>query len=84
MRDANAPRQHGAVWRRAAFLALLCVALAMLAASADVHRALIEVLEWPATKASYALSSRLGKPDRPSVWRRLGIRARRPVRILWA
>jgi uncharacterized membrane protein YdjX (TVP38/TMEM64 family) len=45
MRDANAPRQHGAVWRRAAFLALLCVALAMLAASADVHRALIEVLE---------------------------------------
>jgi uncharacterized membrane protein YdjX (TVP38/TMEM64 family) len=37
--------QHGAVWRRAAFLALLCVALAALASSADVHRALLEVLE---------------------------------------
>jgi uncharacterized membrane protein YdjX (TVP38/TMEM64 family) len=45
MKDARAPRQHGAVWRRAAFLALLCIALAMLAASTDVHRALLEVLE---------------------------------------
>ncbi len=45
MTDASAPRQHGAVWRRAAFLALLCIALAMLTASADVHRALLEVLD---------------------------------------
>lgn len=45
MKEAGAPRQHGAVWRRAAFLALLCIALAMLAASADVHRALLEVLD---------------------------------------
>jgi len=45
MKHAGTEGQHGAVWRRAAFLALLCIALAALAASADVHRALIEVLE---------------------------------------
>jgi len=45
MSDAHAPRQHGAVWRRAGFLALLCIALAALASSAEVHRALLEVLE---------------------------------------
>lgn len=45
MSEAGAPRQHGAVWRRAGFLALLCIALAALASSADVHRALLAVLE---------------------------------------
>jgi len=45
MKHSGAEGQHGAVWRRAAFLALLCVALAALAASDDVHRALLEVLE---------------------------------------
>lgn len=36
---------HGAVWRRAAFLALLCIAFAALTASGDVHRALLDVLD---------------------------------------
>jgi uncharacterized membrane protein YdjX (TVP38/TMEM64 family) len=45
MKRASQEGQHGAVWRRAAFLVLLCIALAALAASADVHRALLEVLE---------------------------------------
>jgi len=45
MKHEGAVGHHGAVWRRAAFLALLCIALAMLAKSADVHRALFEVLE---------------------------------------
>lgn len=36
--------QRGVVWRRAAILALLCVALAALAASATLHAALLEVL----------------------------------------
>jgi uncharacterized membrane protein YdjX (TVP38/TMEM64 family) len=43
--QAGAEGHHGAVWRRAVFLALLCIALAALARSADVHRALLEVLE---------------------------------------
>jgi len=45
MKRAVPEGQHGAVWRRAAFLALLCIALAVLATSADVHRALLELLE---------------------------------------
>jgi uncharacterized membrane protein YdjX (TVP38/TMEM64 family) len=45
LRHAGAEGQHRAVWRRAAFLALLCIVLAALASSADVHQALIEVLE---------------------------------------
>jgi uncharacterized membrane protein YdjX (TVP38/TMEM64 family) len=45
MKRAVPEGQHGAVWRRAAFLALLCIALAALARSADVHRALLELLE---------------------------------------
>jgi uncharacterized membrane protein YdjX (TVP38/TMEM64 family) len=36
--------QHGVVWRRAAILALLCVALAAVAASASLHAALLDVL----------------------------------------
>jgi uncharacterized membrane protein YdjX (TVP38/TMEM64 family) len=36
--------QHGAVWRRAAFLALLCIALAAITASDELHAALLEVL----------------------------------------
>lgn len=45
MKHAGTEGQRGAVWRRAAFLALLCIALAVLARSADVHSALIDVLE---------------------------------------
>jgi uncharacterized membrane protein YdjX (TVP38/TMEM64 family) len=45
MTDAGIPRRHGAVWRRAAFLVVFCIALAALAASADVHRALLVALE---------------------------------------
>ena len=36
--------QHGGVWRRAAFLALLCVALAAITASDELHAALLNVL----------------------------------------
>jgi len=36
--------QHAVVWRRAAFLALLCIALAAITASTDLHVALLEVL----------------------------------------
>ena len=36
--------QHAVVWRRAAFLALLCVALAAITASRELHAALIEVV----------------------------------------
>jgi uncharacterized membrane protein YdjX (TVP38/TMEM64 family) len=45
MKHAGTEGQRGAVWRRAAFLALVCIALAVLARSADVHSALIDVLE---------------------------------------
>jgi uncharacterized membrane protein YdjX (TVP38/TMEM64 family) len=37
--------RHGVIWRRAAALALLCLVLAMLAGSDDLHDALLEVLE---------------------------------------
>jgi uncharacterized membrane protein YdjX (TVP38/TMEM64 family) len=36
--------QHGGVWRRAAFLALLCIVLAAITASDELHAALLEVL----------------------------------------
>ncbi|MGH8130142.1 MAG: TVP38/TMEM64 family protein [Steroidobacteraceae bacterium] len=36
--------QYGVVWRRAALLALLCIALAAIAASDELHAALLEVL----------------------------------------
>jgi len=36
--------RHGAVWRRAAFLALLCIALAAITASGELHAALLDVL----------------------------------------
>jgi len=36
--------QHGVVWRRAAILALLCVALAAMAASEPLHAALLDLL----------------------------------------
>ncbi len=45
MKHRGTDGQRGAVWRRAAFLALLCIALAALATSTDLHRALLEVLE---------------------------------------
>jgi len=51
-------------------------------ASAMPSAAEIEVLEWPAPKASYSLSARRGKPAMPPPWRRPVIAARRPVRIL--
>jgi uncharacterized membrane protein YdjX (TVP38/TMEM64 family) len=38
------PAQHGVVWRRAAILALLCIALAAIAASDILHAALLELL----------------------------------------
>ena len=43
----------------------------------------IEVELWAAPKASYSLSARLVKPDRPPGWRSVRMRARRAVRILW-
>lgn len=36
--------QHAAVWRRAAILAVLCIALAAITASAELHAALLDVL----------------------------------------
>jgi uncharacterized membrane protein YdjX (TVP38/TMEM64 family) len=36
--------QHGVVWRRAAILAILCVALAAIASSEALHDALIDIL----------------------------------------
>ncbi len=36
--------RHGGVWRRAAFLALLCIALAAITASDELHAALLDVL----------------------------------------
>ncbi|MCY1498016.1 hypothetical protein D9M68_319930 [compost metagenome] len=52
------------------------------AAMAMPRAALMEVLEWPTPKVSYSLSERRGKAARPSFWRRLDMRSRRPVRIL--
>lgn len=46
--EANAPglpENPAVIWRRAAILALLCVALALAAASADLHASLIALLE---------------------------------------
>ncbi len=40
------------------------------------------VLEWAVPKVSYSLSVRWGKPERPPSWRSVGMRSRRPVRIL--
>ena len=54
------------------------------AASAMPSAAEMLVDECAVPKASYSLSARLGKPDRPPSWRSVGMRARRPVRILWA
>ena len=54
----------------------------ILAAAAMPSAAEIEVDEWAVPKVSYSLSSRFGKPDRPFNWRRVGMRPRRPVRIL--
>jgi uncharacterized membrane protein YdjX (TVP38/TMEM64 family) len=36
--------QHRVVWRRAAWLALICIALAVITTSEDLHTALLEVL----------------------------------------
>ena len=44
MRVGETFTQHAVVWRRAAFLALLCIALAAITASTDLHVALLEVL----------------------------------------
>ena len=44
MRVGETFTQHAVVWRRAAFLALLCIALAAITASADLHVALLEVM----------------------------------------
>ena len=52
-------------------------------AAAKPRAALIEVEAWAAPKGSYSLSLRLVKPDRPPGWRRVRMRSRRPVRILW-
>ncbi len=43
----------------------------------------IEVELWAAPNGSYSLSLRLVKPLSPPGWRRVRIRSRRPVRILW-
>ena len=52
-------------------------------ATAMPNPAEIEVEEWAVPKGSYSLSLRRVKPERPSGWRRVRMRARRPVRILW-
>lgn len=52
------------------------------AATAMPSAALMEVLECAVPKASYSLSSRLGKPAIPPCMRRRAIPVRRPVRIL--
>ncbi len=54
------------------------------AAIAMPSAAEIEVDECAVPKVSYSLSSRRGKPLMPPSWRRLGMRSRRPVRILCA
>ena len=43
----------------------------------------IEVDECAAPNGSYSLSSRRRKPDSPALRRRVDMRSRRPVRILW-
>eukprot|EP00962_Isochrysis_galbana_P041568 scaffold15304_cov104-Isochrysis_galbana.AAC.1 len=51
-------------------------------ATAMPSAAEIDVVECPAPNTSYSDSDRLAKPDRPPFWRRVGMRWRRPVRIL--
>ena len=53
-----------------------------LAPAAMPSAAEMDVEECAVPNASYTDSSRFGKPDRPSAWRRVGMRSRRPVRIL--
>ena len=55
---------------------------ASLAATAKPSAAEIEVDECAAPNGSYSLSLRLVKPLSPSVWRKVRMRVRRPVRIL--
>ena len=55
---------------------------ASLLATAKPKAAEIEVELCAVPNASYSLSLRLVKPDRPPGWRRVRIRSRRPVRIL--
>ncbi len=52
-------------------------------AIANPSAALIEVLECPAPNGSNELSARLVNPDSPPSMRRVRMRSRRPVRILW-
>ncbi len=53
-----------------------------LAASAMPSAAEMEVDECAVPKVSYSLSSRRGNPLMPPSWRSVGMRSRRPVRIL--
>ena len=41
------------------------------------------VEEWAVPKASNSLSSRRGKPLKPPSWRKVAMRSRRSVSILW-
>ena len=52
------------------------------AATAMPSAAEMLVDECAVPKVSYSLSSRRGKPDKPSNWRSVGMRSRRPVKIL--
>ena len=52
-------------------------------AAAKPRAAEMEVAAWAAPKGSNSLSVRLVKPDSPPPWRRVRMRSRRPVRILW-
>ena len=52
------------------------------AASAMPSAAEMLVDECAVPKVSYSLSSRRGKPEMPPSWRSVGMRSRRPVRIL--
>ena len=52
------------------------------AAKAMPNAAEMLVEECPTPKVSYSLSSRRGKPDKPFNWRKVGMRSRRPVKIL--
>ena len=52
-------------------------------ATAMPSAAEIDVEVWAAPNGSYSLSERLVKPERPSPWRSVSMRLRRPVRILW-
>ncbi|MNT13741.1 hypothetical protein D3C72_1487220 [compost metagenome] len=54
----------------------------ILAACAMPSAAEIDVDECAVPKVSYSLSSRFGKPEMPSFWRKVCMRSRRPVSIL--